>query len=235
MTTISRVALGLALSFGAGLLMAALSQAPLADRAANDALIRLTVGGRPERIEQCRRLSDEELASVPAHMRQRVKCEGTTASYRLALQVDGLETLRDSLVGGGIRHDRPIHLFREVTVAPGAHRIELRIARVETIRPDSAREPGDSTIGAAVTPDRARREAEEQARARREALPATLELGTDLTLEAGEVALIVYDPETRRLAVMRRQPRKSRSAARSTRHRWTRPSAGANVGLTHFP
>jgi len=214
MTRIARVALGLALSVGGGLLTALLSQAPLVDRAASEAQIRLTVSGRPERIEHCRRLSDQELAGVPAHMRQRVKCEGTTASYRLELRVDGLPTLRDSLVGGGIRHDRPIHLFREVAVSPGDHRTEVRITRVETIRPDSAIGTRDSETGTVVAPDRARREAEEQARARREALPAVLELRTELTLDAGEVALITYDPETQRLAVLRRQPR-SRPSGRS--------------------
>ena len=51
----------------------------------HSAQLRLSLSARPERVERCRELSDEELARLPAHMRLRTQCEGYSARYRLAI------------------------------------------------------------------------------------------------------------------------------------------------------
>ena len=96
----------------------------------HSAQLRLSLSARPERVERCRELSDEELARLPAHMRLRTQCEGYSARYRLAITVDGHQLAADTLRGGGLRHDRPLHVFQEHDVAPGRQRVT-----VETLLP----------------------------------------------------------------------------------------------------
>lgn len=115
--------------------LAVSSGAALRWHATNAALLRLSWSARPERIETCRRLSDAELESRPVHMRQRVSCEGRTATYELRVAVDGVVLDSAVIAGGGLRNDRPVFLLREYPVPAGA-----RDVRVTFIR----REAGDS-------------------------------------------------------------------------------------------
>lgn len=117
-----------ALAWGAGVPI------PWHDAAAT--ALRLSWVVRPERIETCRELSPEELAERPAHMRQRVECEGNAATYDLLVSVDGVALDSSVVRGAGVRGDRPIFLLREHPVAVGARRLEVRFARREP--PDSA-------------------------------------------------------------------------------------------------
>ena len=209
MNRVARTAVGLLL-IGAGAAATAwLSVAPYAVPGSEQGVLRLAWSGRPERIEKCRRLTDAELEGVPAHMRQRVKCEGRAATYRLVLTVDGAERYRDSLAGGGARSDRPLHVLRDVPLAPGRHTIDLSVMRIE---PEEADGLGDDTP-APAGPDTAAgggregRERAERARSRREALPRMLSLGGDVLLAAGDVVLVSYDADARRLVLRQRSSR----------------------------
>lgn len=180
-----------------GLVTAWLSQAPWSLPEGGRAQLRLAWSGRPERIERCRTLTDAELEGVPAHMRQRVRCEGRTATYRLDVVVNGTRLLTDTLAGGGARRDRPIHLLRELPLPPGRHRVQLSVMRIDSV-PGEA----DADTAAALPGSRDAREREERARARREALPPVLAFDTTLALGAGAVALVTYDPDRKRLVLL---------------------------------
>jgi hypothetical protein len=144
-------------------------------------------------MEQCRRLTDEELAGVPAHMRERIQCEGHTARYQLSITIDG-SLVADRLVSGGGAHgDRPISLLEDFRVTPGPRVLLIRIVRV-----DSA-EALAPALDDSSTSDRERRMAETRERSRREALPPTVVLDTSLAIGEGQVVLVSYDPERRRL------------------------------------
>src|SRR6187549_1661116 len=80
------------------------------------AVLRLAWTARPERIENCRAQSDDELAKIPAHMRQAVVCEGTTAAYRLEVRRDSLLLVDQIVRGGGVRHDRPLYVSRDIAL-----------------------------------------------------------------------------------------------------------------------
>jgi hypothetical protein len=163
--------------------------------------MRLSLSARPERIERCRQLSDEELAKLPAHMRLRTECEGFSASYALAISVDEDRLVVDTLRGGGLRKDRPIHLYREYEVQPGSRRLRIEVSRIDestnagadTTGPGSG-QPADTLLGG-----RAEREREERARRAAEAMPARLLLDTLLTVAARRVVLVTFDNTTRRL------------------------------------
>lgn len=227
-SVVRRVAAGVVVSAALVALRAA-SFAPLPDARRELAWARLSWSARPERIEHCRRLSDAELAERPAHMRLRLECEGRMAQYILHLTVDGSARFVDTVRGGGLRHDRPMHVLRDVALEPGARTLAVRLARLERSAegdadapraqddaiplPDQGPEPNDpaaTTRGASRGSlagadrdtglgERDRREREERQRRTGEAIPPVLTLDTLVTLSPGRVLLITYDGVARRL------------------------------------
>jgi len=150
-----------------GWLLAKSSAVDVAWHGADAAAVRLSWVARPERIEQCRELSAEELAQRPAHMRQARECSGASATYRLSLAVDGVAHEERVLQGGGLRNDRAIFVLDEFAVPPGERHIAIRFSRVE---PSEA--PMDSS------------------NIRRGAVPRDLTLDTTVTIPASGVALV---------------------------------------------
>lgn len=130
-------------------------------------MLRVSWVARPERIEQCRELSEAELAARPAHMRQARECRGGSATYRLRVVVDAVPTADVVLEGGGLRKDRPIFALDEFALQPGRRHLVVQFSRVEP-----ADAPMDSTS------------------LRRGAVPRELLLDTTVTIAESAVALV---------------------------------------------
>lgn len=199
------------------------SIAPLQVARGNDAIVRISLGARAERIEVCRRQTDEELARLAPQMRQRVVCEGTTARYRLEVRRDG-ELLHSQVVrGGGLRNDRPLYVSRDLPVPAGPALIAVRLTRIDTIpaghdesssddpdddddddsdADDGRAEADGSSRAGDQPPARAMREREERRRRREESIPAELSLDVNVNLAPREVMLVSYDQRNRRLISM---------------------------------
>ena len=151
----------------AGWALAASSALSVPWYGAEAAMVRLSWVARPERIEECRALSESELAARPAHMRQARECQGRSATYRLRVVVDGVPTADLVLEGGGLRKDRAIFALDEFDVRPGRRHLVVQFSRVE---PTDA--PIDSTS------------------VRRGAVPRELLLDTTVTIPESAVALV---------------------------------------------
>lgn len=185
-----------------------------------DAIVRLSLGARPERVETCRTQTHEELEEVQPQMRQQVVCEGTTARYRLDVRRDGALLLSQVVRGGGLRYDRQLYVFRELVVPSGRSSIDVRFVRLDTVRaeaeekggrperserkdeeregqPESSRRTDED-----IAPDRAQRETEERRRRLQGAMPPELHLRIDVTLAPRQVLLVTYDSEERRLVAV---------------------------------
>lgn len=158
-----------ALLAGTGWLLASSSGWPVIWHGADAAMLRLSWVARPERIEECRDLTPEELDARPAHMRQARECLGGSATYRLTVGVDDQTVATDVLTGGGMRSDRAIFVLRELPLQPGIRRVRIQFARVEP-----ATAPMDS------------------ANVRRGAVPRALVLDTVVTVPVGAVALASF-------------------------------------------
>lgn len=182
-------------------LLAWASAVPVAYHRADDARLRLSWSARPERIEVCRQISAEEQSEHGEHMRQRMTCEGTFASYDLTVELDGRAIEAAVIRGAGLRHDRPLYLLRDVPVPSGEHRVRVKLVRRESIDADAA------AIAQAIVPDadtgiyagRAQREATERGRRARAAIPATLVLDTVFKFAPRQVALVIFNTERRML------------------------------------
>jgi hypothetical protein len=205
MTRVPRV-LGVVLAIGATVGLTRASSVSLGPTGEH-AVLRLAWTARPERIEECRQQSEEELAKLPAHMRQSMACAGTTATYRLDVRWNDRLVLQQTVRGGGLRHDRPLYLFRDIDVPPGDASIRVRFDRVESVTPTahrdtSSRERQEERDSTAMGDDRRRRELEERTRGREEAIPPSLSLERRLHLESRKVILVTYDAERRDLVVV---------------------------------
>ena len=166
------------------------------------AQLRLSLSARPERVERCRELTDEELAKLPAHMRLRTKCEGYSARYLLRVRLDERQLALDTLRGGGLRHDRPLHVFNEHEVSPGRQRVLVEVTRIDEgiARTEEDSRESREAVADTLLGGRAERERDERTRRVAEAMPARLVLDTTMTLVPGGVVLITFDQNTRRLA-----------------------------------
>jgi hypothetical protein len=177
-----------AVLFGAAAIagLAWASHAPLATKAASGGVLRLAWSARPERLETCREQSSEELAALPAHMRQPLVCEGFTASYRLEVLHDGRVIAEQVVRGGGLRQDRRLYVFRELAVPTGEADVTVRMTRVEN-------PPAGSS---------APRLNAQQASLAATAAPPDLSLTRRLRFAPGRVVLVTYDPDRRALKVV---------------------------------
>lgn len=178
MTTIDRAAGAVVALAGMAAIVWAAS-APITIHGSDHAILRLAWSARPERIENCRQQTEEELARVPAHMRQPIVCEGVSAQYRLTVRHDGMEVANRTVHGGGLRQDRRIYIFDELPLEPGDRTIEVRFERIDSAfrvpQVAASGQPGGET------------------------LPPQLALVRQFHVEPREVILITYSPERRAL------------------------------------
>ena len=169
----SRAVAAGAVAVGLTVLLGALSQVPYDTDSAANAAVRLTWRMRGVRVEECRRLTPEELDEIPAHMRQEEVCEGRIIPHRLVVSLDDAVVVDEFVRSAGARADRPLYVFHDLSVPAGEHRVAVAFVR-----------EGAGSV-----------EADQGA------APARLELETTLVLDSKEVALITYDAESRSLVV----------------------------------
>lgn len=173
---------GVLLGLCAALGVAALSRVPYPAADPEQAVLRLSWRTLGERVEECRKLSQEELAELPVHMRRPEVCEGRLVPYELVVELDGEPVIREVVTPAGARGDRPLYVHRELGLAPGSRRLSVRFLRESTANPAAPGEDGAPT-------------------------PARLELDRAVELRAGEVLLVTYDPDQRSLVARYPEPR----------------------------
>ena len=182
---------GLAVALGLAAIAAIvrLSHADMTVHGSEQAVLRLAWSARPERIENCRQQTAEELARLPAHMRQPVVCEGANAQYRLTVRSGGTLVADQVVRGGGLRQDRRLYVFHEIPLDPGDASIEVRFDRLDAAPPGLAStgnaggQPGPPGGG--------------------EAIPPQMSFEGRLRIQPREVVLVTYSPETRALVAIR--------------------------------
>ncbi|MDX1646566.1 MAG: hypothetical protein R3304_05445 [Longimicrobiales bacterium] len=164
-STLASILVTVALTVALG----ALSQWPV-HQEPDEAVVRLSWRTEPVRVEECRALTEEELAGVPAHMRRTEECVGGFVDYALTLAIDGRQALTDTLAPSGLRRDRPVHVLHDETVDPGKHRVEVTFSALVPAE-DPRREDGS----------------------------VTLRWSGQMSLEPGEIGLVTLGPSQSRL------------------------------------
>jgi hypothetical protein len=170
--------------------LGALSRVPFGVGDTDGAELRLSwrVPAEPELT--CRIRTADELARLPAHMREEEVCERRALPYRLRLTVND-STLDDRLLGGqSARTERRLDVHERFTLPPGRHAVRLEFAR-----------EGGSGV---ATPREHDRATEGPTHALPRPAPVRLTLDTALTFLNGEVLVVTYDDHTGRLVVIAR-------------------------------
>ncbi len=181
MTRLDR-ALGVAAALAVTVGIAWASTVPLTPHGRGDSMLRLAWSARAERLEVCRKQSEEELAKLPVHMRQAEICEGVSARYRLEVRRNEQVIVDQIVQGGGLRHDRPLYVFHEIRQPAGDASFSVQFVRV-----DAADDPN-------VRPDPQGRQASD--------VPRVMRLERRLNLRQGRVLLVTYDPDRRELVAV---------------------------------
>lgn len=132
-----RRALGVAVAGTAALAIAAGSRVSHTPPGAGSATVRLSWRFTGERVQECRKLSEEELASQPIHMRRPEVCEGRVLPYTLRLELDGRLAVQEIIEPSGARGDRPLYVHRELPIEPGTYRLDVAFERTGPARRDS--------------------------------------------------------------------------------------------------
>ena len=179
-----RFALAAAVVLASGAALAALSSTPYTAESGDRAMVRLAWRARGERVRECHRLSAEQLARLPQHMRQEETCERRILPYRLQVDLDGVRVIDELVRAGGARADRPLFVFRDLSVLPGTHHLQVTFEREGTsAAPGREEEEVDAT---------------EASRRARET-PARLGLDEPVVLVPRQIMLVTYDDGARRL------------------------------------
>jgi hypothetical protein len=119
-----------------GLAIAYFSDAPVYTHFSPEmAQIKLSIlhGAKP--AGECRRRTAAELAELAPNMRKPFDCPRGRLPVHLELEIDGEQVFADALPPTGIAGDGPSRAYRRFTVAPGPHRVVVRMR-------DTAREQG---------------------------------------------------------------------------------------------
>ena len=98
-------------------------------------VIRLSFSHAGERKGPCRRLTPEEIAALPPNMRKPMDCPRERLPLLVELHLDGEVVYRRALPPSGIAGDGASTAYERFVVAPGYHRITVKLR-------DSAREGG---------------------------------------------------------------------------------------------
>lgn len=116
---------GLALALALLAALAAGTRAPYAVNPPDAAAIRLAWRALGEAALHCRTASPEELARLPAHMRQKQICERRLPTFELEVELDGAQVIDERIAPAGAAGDRAAVVLRELRVAPGPHRLRI--------------------------------------------------------------------------------------------------------------
>jgi hypothetical protein len=107
------------------LVIAALSVVPTSQAEPDEALVRLSWRLQGVAVEECRTLTAEELAGIPAHMRRTEECTREIVDYELRVAGVPAGELVDTVSPSGVRRDRPVYVFRDLAVNPGTYDVEI--------------------------------------------------------------------------------------------------------------
>lgn len=155
-----------------------LTEAPAEFSTDSTALLRLSWRLPAGEGQDCRRPTPEELAELPAHMRNPDAClGGSHPGFTLRVTVDGADVATDTLYPAGSRGDRPIFVFRELPVESGQRSLSVRLEQNAGV--GEPPEPADLRV---------------------------LAWAEDVTLAAREIVLLGYDQATESLQAVRAAP-----------------------------
>ncbi len=121
--------IGQALLYGVfALIIGVFSHWPTYRHLADDeALIKLSFTHAAQRVDECRKLTKEELAKLPPNMRTPMKCGRERSPIVVEVDLDGKPAIRHVAQPSGLSRDGASSVYRRLTVQAGTHTIAVRL------------------------------------------------------------------------------------------------------------
>ncbi|MCP4872058.1 MAG: hydrogenase iron-sulfur subunit [Proteobacteria bacterium] len=123
-----RVAVGVAVAAILTLAVALPSVGPWRSAAGPEPVLTVTLKHPGQVGEDCRAVTEQELADTPVHMRRAEICERRRADVRLQVSVDGVLALDTQYEPKGIWGDGNSIALERLAMTPGPHEIAVRLA-----------------------------------------------------------------------------------------------------------
>lgn len=101
----------------------------------DEALIKLSFSHAGAHVQECRKLSQEELEQLPPNMRRPTECPRERVALLVELELDGKILYRDTLPPSGLSGDGASTAYQTFPVRAGTHQLVARLR-------DSRREEG---------------------------------------------------------------------------------------------
>lgn len=102
---------------------------------ADHALIKLSFIHHGQRLQECQKLSPEELAKLPPNMRAPLSCPRERSPITVEVDIDGAVAFRQTAQPSGLSRDGAASVYQRIEVPVGTHRLDVRLR-------DSARTEG---------------------------------------------------------------------------------------------
>ena len=93
----------------------------------DQSLIKLSFTHAAQRVEECRKLTPEELAKLPPNMRAPTKCGRERAPIVVEVDIDGKPAIRHVAHPSGLSRDGASSVYRRLTVPAGSHQVAVRL------------------------------------------------------------------------------------------------------------
>ena len=93
----------------------------------NQAQIKLSLAHSGQRKERCRRLTPQEIASLPANKRRPNTCARQRVPVRIQLLVDGKQLYDAVVQPTGLSRDGPARIYKKFVVSKGSHTVTVRL------------------------------------------------------------------------------------------------------------
>ena len=89
-------------------------------------ILRIALRTTAGTMQDCHKLTQQELDALPMHMRRPEVCETRAVPYRLEVRAGERALLDRTFTAAGIHGDRPLTVDQELAVAPGTHDVTIR-------------------------------------------------------------------------------------------------------------
>lgn len=93
----------------------------------DESLIKLSFTHAAQRVEECHKLTPEELAKLPPNMRAPTKCGRERAPVVVEVDIDGKEAIRHVAEPSGLSRDGASAVYLRLTVPAGTHQVAVRL------------------------------------------------------------------------------------------------------------
>jgi hypothetical protein len=92
----------------------------------DQALLRLSFTHPGKIVSDCRRRTAEELAKMPANMREDMDCPRERSPVRVRVELDGAPLYDEAFAPAGLKRDGASAAYRRLPIASGEHRLRVQ-------------------------------------------------------------------------------------------------------------